>query len=134
MKREITTRCISDRVRLGVARHHAVVTDRMVQEGGTDIGCTSGELLLLAIGSCAAGGVSSYLQAQGCSTENLSVAVFFEAHEDPRERDRIVVSVKLDAAARQLEPDAIRTAAVSGGVTSRMYAGKGLVVRMDGIT
>ncbi len=132
MKRTVTTRYLSGRQRLGVARHHAVLTDRTREEGGTDIGCTSGELLLLAIGSCATGGVRKYLQAQGLPYDNLSITVSFAAHQEPRERDLIVVLVHVDEAARP-HADAIRAAAVGGGVTSRIHAGTGLQVRMAGI-
>ncbi len=41
---------------LGTARSRTVVTDRPLDEGGTDVGFTSGEMLLLAIGSCASSG------------------------------------------------------------------------------
>ncbi len=43
---------------------HEVVTDRKPEDGGTDAGCTSGELLLMAIGSCATGSVRTYLEFQ----------------------------------------------------------------------
>lgn len=134
MKRSISTRYLSGRQRLGVARHHAVVTDRMLEEGGTDIGCTSGELLLLAIGSCATGGVSKFLQGQGVSCENLSMNVSFEAPAEPGERDRIVISINVDLTGQHAHADAIRTAAVSGGVTSRMHAATPLEVRIAGLT
>ena len=133
MKRSISTRYLSGRQRLGVARHHAVVTDRTLEEGGTDIGCTSGELLLLAIGSCATGGVSTFLQAEGVSCENLSLNVSFEPPEEPGQRDRIVISISLDRTAQHAHPDTIRTAAVSGGVTSRMHAATPLEVRIEGL-
>lgn len=132
MKRTVTTRSLSGRQLLGIARHHAVLTDRTREEGGTDIGCTSGELLLLAIGSCATGSVRKYLQAQGLPYQNLSVTVSFAADDEPRERDLIVVAVNVDEAARP-HADAITVAAVGGGVTSRIHAGTGLQVRMAGI-
>lgn len=130
MKLSVTTRCIAGKQLLGVARHHAVLTDRTREKGGSDIGCTSGELLLLAIASCAAGGLRNHIEAQGHTPEALRVTAFFEAPPDPGARDRIVLSIALGTLADRVDPDAIRTAAVSGGVTSRIHADCGLEVRI----
>ncbi len=54
MQQFVTVRQLVGKKLLGVARRHVVITDRPVQDGGGDLGCTSGELLRLAIGSCVA--------------------------------------------------------------------------------
>lgn len=133
MSLKITVHCAPGKQLRGAARHHVIVTDRTLPDGGTDTGCTSGELLLLAIGSCAAGGLRSYLEAQRLPCDNLSLDVFFEPHADPGRRDRIVISVNLDGSARNTDPAAIRAAATTGGVTGRIGLGSELVVRIPSI-
>jgi uncharacterized OsmC-like protein len=63
---------------LGRAGPHEIVSDRKREDGGTDTGCTSGELLLLAIGSCAAGSVRNFLEQQDLPSSPLAVDVSFE--------------------------------------------------------
>lgn len=130
MQRKVNVRRLTGKQLLGTTRHHAVVTDRTLEEGGTDIGCTSGELLLLAIGSCSTNGLRRWFEERGVSCQNLSVDVFFEPHQDSRQRDRIVISVNMDADLRGIDAEAIRTAATSGGVTSRMKLGSEVEVRI----
>src|SRR5674476_1433039 len=43
----VFVRPIARKKLLGLAGRHTVVTDRRAAEGGTDAGCTSGDLLLL---------------------------------------------------------------------------------------
>jgi uncharacterized OsmC-like protein len=130
MQRKVTVRCLAGKQRLGIARNHAVVTDRTLDGGGTDLGCTSGELLLLAIGSCSIGGIRSYLEECGVAPGNLSVEVGFEPHPDSRRRDRIVIVVNVDSASGALDAAAIRAAATSGRVSSRINAESDLEVRI----
>lgn len=116
---------------LGTARNHTVVTDRPPEDGGTDTGFTSGEMLLLAIGSCASGSLRRHFTEQGTPCHSLSVDVRFDAPVALGKRDRIVVDLKLDD---KLCADrvSIRTAALSGGVTSRIAAGSDLEIRING--
>ncbi len=130
MQRKVNVRWLSGKQLFGTARHHAVVTDRTVEEGGTDIGCTSGELLLLAIGSCSMGGLRRLFEARGVSCQNLSVDVFFEPHEDPRQRDRIVIAINADHDPAGIDAATLKAAATSGGVTSRMTLGSDVDVRI----
>ncbi len=57
----VHVRPVTGKKLLGSAGRHTVVTDRKVAEGGTDAGCTSGELLLLAMASCATGSIRNAL-------------------------------------------------------------------------
>ena len=131
MQRRVTVRRIGAKQLLGTARHHAVITDRTVEAGGTDIGCTSGELLLLAIGSCCMGGLRQYFESAGEPCSNLSVDVFFEPHENPQQRDRIVICVKPDPQSRSFDVDALTRAATAGGVTGRIALGSDVQVRIE---
>lgn len=133
MNPKVILRSASGKQLRGAARQHVVVTDRPAAEGGTDSGCTSGELLLLAIGSCAAAGLRGHLEARRLPTDNFSLEVFFEAHEDRGRRDRIVICVNLDESARGADPAAIRAAATTGGVTGRIALGSELVVRIPAL-
>lgn len=114
---------------LGVARSHALVADRPMEEGGSDVGFTSGELLLLALGACCTASLRAYLDAQGKAVRELEVAVSFEAGAEGCARDRIVITLKLDPRDFRLDADRLREAALSGGVGSRLKEGSDIEVR-----
>lgn len=114
---------------LGVAGHHAVVTDRKIDDGGTDVGCTSGELLLLAIGSCATGSLRNFLSRSGLATDGLEVNVDLEPPANPDERDAIAIDIRLPADVLDGRADEIVGAAQSGRVVSRMKLGSRILVR-----
>ncbi len=124
-----TVRQLDGKRLLGIARTHAIVTDRPVDEGGTDTGFTSGELLLLAIGSCCTGSLRGYLEAQGRNVRDLEVAVQFEPGAEGAVRDRIVITLKLDPRDHRGDPERIKAAATSGGVASRLMATSDVEVR-----
>ena len=114
---------------LGVAGHHAVVTDRKIEDGGSDVGCTSGELLLLAIGSCATGSLRNFLSKSGLATNGLEVDVQLEPPTEPDERDAIAIDICLPSDVLDGRADEIADAAQSGRVVSRMKLGSRVVVR-----
>lgn len=130
MQRKVNVRRLAGKQLLGTTRHHAVVTDRTVEESGTDIGCTSGELLLLAIGSCSMHGLRRLFEERGVPCQNLSVDVCFEQQQDPRQRDRIVISINVDHDLSGIDAQVIEAATTSGGVTSRMMLGSEVDVRI----
>jgi len=114
---------------LGVAGHHAVVTDRKIEDGGSDVGCTSGELLLLAIGSCATGSLRNFLSKSGLATNGLEVDVQLEPPAEAGERDAIAIDICLPLDVLDGRADEITNAAQSGRVVSRMKLGSRIVVR-----
>lgn len=105
------------------AGRHQIVTDRKPQDGGTDSGCSSGELLLIAIGSCATGSIRTYLEDNHLPSKDISVEVCFEPTNDPAERDVIAITVTLGADFPLRQIGAIEKAAVLGGVVSRILLG-----------
>jgi uncharacterized OsmC-like protein len=125
-----TIRPIEGKQLLGHARHHAVVTDRPADDGGTDLGFTSGELLLLAIGSCSTGSLRRFLEERGLPRAVVQADVFFAPPARPGERDRIVIELQLDTQALPVGADAIRKAAVAGRVASRVSLGSDIEVRI----
>jgi len=132
MEPRIKTRHLEGKRLLGTARQHAVVTDRPREDGGADAGCTSGELLLLAMGSCAAGSLRRFLQEHGSSGERLELEVFFEPAAEAGARDRIVIALALSPEELGFDADALAAAATSGGVNSRMKLGSEIEVRFTG--
>jgi len=110
------------------AGRHEVITDRKTDEGGADSGCTSGELLLMAIGSCAAGGVRRHLEARGLAENDFAVEVTLEPSPTGAERPVIVIDVNL-APALAGEERGIEVAATTGRVTSRICLGSEVQVR-----
>ncbi len=108
---------------LGRAGRHGIVTDRKLDEGGADTGCTSGELLLLAIGSCATGAVRNFLDWCGLPSSPLAVEVSFAPPRREGDRDSIAIVVRLPDGIPNDRLADIKSAAVSGGVVSRMRLG-----------
>lgn len=116
---------------LCTARNRALITDRPLESGGTDIGYTSGELLLLAIGSCASGGLRNFFETKGLPSQDIVTEVFFEPAASG-ERDRIVIEIGLGEEQRRAGADAIKAAAVSGRIVSRVKLGSVIEVRFAG--
>ncbi len=125
----VFVRPIAGKKLLGSAGRHSVVTDRKVADGGTDAGCTSGELLLLAMASCATGSIRNALAAEGISADDMRVEVELTAPRQPGERDAIRITVVLPGRLLAGGTDAIVAAATSGGVVSRIRCGSDIEVR-----
>jgi hypothetical protein len=102
---------------------HSIVTDRKPEDGGTDAGCTSAELLLTAIGSCAAGSIRNHLASLGVASDGMTVEVGLLPAADPGARNRIAIRVSLPAEALRNGDDGIRQATAGGGVVSRIALG-----------
>lgn len=112
------------------ARQHRVVTDRPVADGGTDAGCMSGELLLMAIGSCVTGRLRNTLEAAGLPAMPLAVEVGFEPSATGQKRERIAVDVIVPSALDEAALALAEREALTGGVGSRMAQGSEMVVRV----
>ena len=105
------------------AGRHVIITDRKTADGGTDAGCTSGELLLVATGSCADGSTRRYLQEHALPLDDLAVDVSLKpaVSADLRDIISIEVFVSEDIPKQDMQP--IENAALSGGVVSRLALG-----------
>lgn len=114
---------------LAIAGRHQIVTDRKIDDGGSDAGCTSGELLLVAIGSCTTGSVRNFLRASGLPTDGLEVNVDFEPSIQPGERSTISIVIGLPADILTRNSEAILEAARGGGVVGRMLLGSHVALR-----
>ena len=89
----VFVRPIADKKLLGSAGRHRVVTDRKVTYGGTDAGCTSCELLLLAMASCATGSIRNALAEYKLGTDDIRVEVNLVPPNTPGARDGILITV-----------------------------------------
>lgn len=125
----VFTRPIAGKKLLGTAGRHSVVTDRKVTEGGTDAGCTSGELLLLAMASCATGSIRNALAVRGTPLDDMRVDVDFVRPKQASARDRIRITVFLPAGVLVDSTEPIVTAAAAGSVVSRVKLGSDVEVR-----
>jgi len=125
----VTVKPIGQKRLLATAGRHALVTDRKLEDGGSDVGCTSGELLLAAIGSCASGSLRNYLEDSGFTSDMLEVDVALEPSVNDAERDAIAITVNAPADVIDGRLEAIETAAKSGRVVSRMVLGSRVIVR-----
>lgn len=113
------------------SRQHRVVTDRPPDEGGSDEGCTSGELLLMAVGSCATGSLRNYLQAQQLPTAGLQTELAFAPSAVAGARDKMVLVVTVPAGLDRCSDEALCAAATSGRVVSRLKLGSEVEVRIQ---
>jgi OsmC-like protein len=125
----VFTRPIAGKKLLGTAGRHSVVTDRKVTDDGTDAGCTSGELLLLAMASCATGSIRSALAARGTPLDDMRVDVDFVPPKQASARDGILVSVFLPPAVLADGTEPILAAVAGGGVCSRIKLGSDIDIR-----
>lgn len=131
----VTTSLLAGRTLLGRARGHSVLTDRPGQGGGGDAGCTSGELLLLAIGSCVVGNVARRANERGIAVFRLHADVRIDDMPydgGPGDGDYAPVEVAVEIAAdlRDGDLEALRAAAGSGRVTGRVNRNTDVRIRL----
>ena len=110
------------------AGRHVIITDRKTADGGTDAGCTSGELLLVATGSCAAGSTRRYLQEHALPFDDLVVEVSLKPAASADSHHAIVIEVFVPADISKDDKPLIKDAALSGGVVSRLALGSEIEV------
>lgn len=115
----------------GRARSHRIATDRPQDEGGSDLGCTSGELLLLAIGSCAMGSLTSYAAEQAMPIRIEAADVFLEPAVAPQRFGRIIVAAQISGSAGAADLARLTVAGGRGRVVSRLRAGTEIDIRIS---
>lgn len=135
MAASVSVRNLEGRKLEGTAGRHKLVMDRKPEDGGTDAGCTSGEMLLLAIGSCASGGVRRFLQGQGAAGTDFQVDVSFEPSPSGAERDLIRIAVALPARLLNGGEAALEREIMAGRVVGRLALGSEMQLcwRRDGV-
>ena len=125
----VFTRPIAGKSLLGTAGRHTVVTDRKTADGGTDTGCTSGELLLLAMASCATGSIRNALAARQLAADDIRVDVELTPPKTDGARDGILITVSLPPPVLAAGTEPVLAAAMAGGVVSRIRLGSDIEVR-----
>jgi len=83
------------------ARGHKIICDQPVSNGGQDAGMTPPELLLAALGTCAAFYGVQYLKTRSLSTDGIEVSVSAEKASQPARLGSFrieVTAADLDAA------------------------------------
>lgn len=125
----VSTSWVERKTLLGRARDHHVVTDRPIGSGGLNKGCTSGELLLLAVGSCVAGNVARRAAELALPLQDLKVDVAVAESGDHLAYQPIeaVVEIRGDLSGNALAE--LREAAGSGRVTGRLRQGTEVHIR-----
>lgn len=114
-------------------RNHVVMTDRKGEDGGSDAGCTSGELLLMAMGSCAMGSLRNALSQYRLSPDEIAIEVELMPTDPPADRDAIRITVRLAERALAVGDETIARAATSGAVVCRVGSGSTLQVVTDSL-
>ncbi len=113
------------------AGRHVIIADRKTADGGSDAGCTSGELLLVATGSCAAGTTRRYLHEHGLPLNGLAVEVSLKPAPGAGARDIIVIEVLVSAEIARHHLPAIENTVRSGGVVGRLMLGSEIEIQAD---
>ena len=124
----VFVRPIAGKTLLGTAGRHKVVTDRKTGDGGADAGCTSGELLLLAMASCATGSIRNALTARKLDNNDIRVEVELAPPKTAGARDGILITVFLPPPVLAAGTELIAAAAIAGGVVSRIRLGSDIEV------
>ena len=75
------------------ARTHTVVCDQPQENGGEDSGMTPPELLLAALGSCAAFYAAQYLKTRSLAEKDIKVSVTAEKLKQPARLGNFTVQV-----------------------------------------
>ena len=109
---------VAERTFRCAVRGHAILTDRPAEEGGADRGPTSGELLLMAVGSCAAGSLRRHLTERGGGTDFSVVVTLLDAV--PAGPRPIRIALTLPAGLSPDDIEAARASALTGGVVGRL--------------
>lgn len=115
---------------LGRIRDHIVMTDRPASEGGHDLGGTSGEFLLIAVGSCAVGNLRAHVDRHNLPVSFLKANVFIEVPSDPESLGPVVISNEIDGVLTPGELNALIDAAGSGRVVRRLRKGTQVDIRV----
>lgn len=115
---------------LGRVRNHVVVTDRPLTNGGHDLGCTSGELLLMSLGSCVMGSLASHVEQHALPIELVRTDVFIEQSSVPDGFGRLVITAELDGALTSDDLRALTEIAGSGRVVRRLRGSTQIDIRM----
>lgn len=114
----VNTSKLSGTTLSGRARDHVVLTGRRAADGEMERGCTSGELMLLAVGSCVVGNLNLFALQQGIDIEDLSANVRIE--DVPGDGfGEITVDVQIGGEVPEDTLEDLRQAAGSGRVTGR---------------
>lgn len=79
------------------ARQHVIVSDQPSENGGFDEGMTPPELLLAALGSCAAFYASAYLRKHKLALEGTRVRVTADKRTNPARIDDFRIFVEVPA-------------------------------------
>ena len=94
---EVTVRRIGGKQFEAVARGHVVVCDQPAGNGGGDRGMTPPELLLAALGSCAAYYAVEYMNARGFPLDEFSICVRAEKGRRPVRLSDICIGAEVPA-------------------------------------
>lgn len=127
----VMTSLVEHRTLLGRARQHSVLTDRPGDFGGHDRGCTSGELMLLAIGSCVVGNIARCAAERDIMLQYLHAEVSVADTPDDGSYGPVDVMVELTAELSDDDLAALRVAARSGRVTGRVSRNTEIRIRLE---
>jgi putative redox protein len=101
----------TDGVRFAVkARSHELVSDQPAENGGGDTGMTPPELLLGALGACAAYYAVEYLRTRKLADSGVTVSVTAEKLKQPARLGNFVVTVSCPVPLSDLHHDGLSRA------------------------
>lgn len=88
-------------------RHHSIICDQPVENGGTDEGMTPPELMLASLGSCAAFYAVQYLKTRGLADGGVEVTVTAEKLRGPARLSNFELNVTCPVALNTEQEEAM---------------------------
>lgn len=92
---KVSIRQIKDKQLIAIARQHAVVLDQTPEKGGTDLGFTPTELILLALGSCMTYNLLHYAHRNNLEIKRLEVELSDEVDKSPERISKIKAQIQI---------------------------------------
>ena len=116
----------NERQRIAMVRGQSLLTDPSAEGDG---GFKSGELLLMALGSCVAGRLRTHFDKASLASDGLQVEVQHTPNEASDEPSEIVVTLGMHKPADPVEAESLMSVALSGNVGRRLARCGNLTVR-----
>lgn len=101
---DVRVRMVEGAMSVASGRGHAVVIDRPVEKGGTDLGFLGGELLLASEGGCFLSNLVAAAKARGITLDRVNVMVRGTQADAPPRFSAVALEVEIvsDAAADEI--------------------------------
>lgn len=132
---DVRVQLVEGSVSLASGRGHAVVIDRPVDKGGSDLGFLGGELLLASEGGCFLSNLVAAARARAITLHRVNVIVRGTQADAPPRFSEIALDVEIDSDASDDEVAKLLQISERACIVSNtLRAGTELVVTQQAVT